>query len=156
MAGTVRELTQEHLAVLLSPPRWILCQWRAHLLQMGRGRGVLAQQDASEGSRPRVSGLQSKFPAGKLELLGKISKSALYKAESSLQSRETMRLVVPVAGAQQALISTSRSFSLHERIPLVSKCLSPPSRSELLTVAGFPSGTAAPPQRAELGRLLSA
>jgi hypothetical protein len=43
-----------------------------------------------------------------------------------------------------------------ERIPLDTKCLSTPARSELLAVGGFPSAPAAPRQRAEPKRLYSA
>jgi hypothetical protein len=42
-----------------------------------------------------------------------------------------------------------------ERIPLDTKCLSPPACSELLAVGGFPSAPAAPRQRAEPKRLHS-
>jgi hypothetical protein len=41
---------------------------------------------------------QSKFPAQKLELLGKTSTIQAYEAEKSRRSRETTRLVLPIGG----------------------------------------------------------
>jgi hypothetical protein len=54
------------------------------------------------------------------------------------------------------VVKVSRNLNfIHERIPLVFICLSPPACSELLGVGGFPTATAAPTQRAEPVRLHS-
>jgi hypothetical protein len=52
---------------------------------------------------------QSKFPAGKLELLSKTSTISAYEAERSRRSRETTRLIVPI-GERPSMVTTTAAY----------------------------------------------